>query len=194
MPSCSATWRASYTSSSEQQRPALGASGMPCRPGSRVWSQSCNVSPTTVPPAWTRIAATVEESTPPDMATAMVVFCMTKYNYSLLAFSSQHLSSRLKLFTISFDFGGWSYRAAGINFHSRPNYIPGVASRQVMANRFSDRRSRGHRRNRPQVCNGFGNCAQHVIYIRFHRSFQQTEAQTGARAVLVQAHRHEHVA
>jgi len=56
----------------------LGASGIPCLPASRVWSHNCSVSPTTFG-SWSpagafraRIAATVEESTPPDMATAMV--------------------------------------------------------------------------------------------------------------------------
>lgn len=54
---------------------------MPCLPARRVWSQSCRVRPTTVfretaepAPSWASMAATVEESTPPDMATAMVVF------------------------------------------------------------------------------------------------------------------------
>src|SRR5580700_945362 len=46
---------------------------MPCLPASRIWSQSCSVSPTTGCPSCTSTAATAEESTPPDMATAMVL-------------------------------------------------------------------------------------------------------------------------
>jgi hypothetical protein len=34
------------------------------------------VRPTTVSPEWASIAAAVEESTPPDMATAMVVLVL----------------------------------------------------------------------------------------------------------------------
>src|SRR5580658_2857274 len=74
MPSVSATRRASYTSSSEQQRPCT-ASGMPSCPASRRWFQSCMVRPMTSCPSARSMAATVEESTPPDMATAMVLFC-----------------------------------------------------------------------------------------------------------------------
>src|SRR5512133_2434084 len=45
---------------------------MPACPENRRWFQSCIVRPTTLWP-WARsIAATVEESTPPDIATAMV--------------------------------------------------------------------------------------------------------------------------
>src|SRR5271165_5532204 len=73
MPSVSATCRASYTSSSEQQRPCTGSSGMPRWPAKRRWFQSCIVSPTTLYPCAHNIAATVDESTPPDMATAMVL-------------------------------------------------------------------------------------------------------------------------
>src|ERR1017187_2914820 len=52
----------------EQHRP-VGASE--ARPGSRRWFQSCMVNPTTVFPWRTSSAATVELSTPPDIATAM---------------------------------------------------------------------------------------------------------------------------
>src|SRR6476660_5354921 len=45
---------------------------MPSRPARRRWFQSCMVSPTTLCPSARSMAATVEESTPPDMATAMV--------------------------------------------------------------------------------------------------------------------------
>src|SRR5579872_1422293 len=45
---------------------------MPSRPASRRWFQSCMVKPTTLCPSARNMAATVEESTPPDMATAMV--------------------------------------------------------------------------------------------------------------------------
>src|SRR5262245_10163795 len=55
----------------EQQRPRT-ASGMPSCPARRRWFQSCSVSPTTVCPCARSMAATAEESTPPDMATAMV--------------------------------------------------------------------------------------------------------------------------
>src|SRR5579864_467396 len=71
MPICWATRRASYTSSSEQQRPCTD-SGMPSRPARRRWFQSCMVRPMTSCPSARSMAATVEESTPPDMATAMV--------------------------------------------------------------------------------------------------------------------------
>src|ERR1017187_8141652 len=68
MPICSATRRASYTSSSEQQRPVAPSTE---RPGSRRWFQSCMVRPTTARPSRASMAATVELSTPPLMATAM---------------------------------------------------------------------------------------------------------------------------
>src|SRR5215472_609580 len=55
----------------EQQRPWT-STGMPSRPARRRWFQSCRVSPMTVCPWACSIAATVEESTPPDMAIAMV--------------------------------------------------------------------------------------------------------------------------
>src|SRR5580692_1209074 len=46
---------------------------MPCFPARRVWSQSWRVRPTTLAPSSrARMAATVDESTPPDMAMAMV--------------------------------------------------------------------------------------------------------------------------
>src|SRR5579872_553697 len=80
MPICCATRRASYTSSSEQQRPCTD-SGIPSRPASRRWFQSCMVRPMTLRPSARSMAATVEESTPPDMATA-IVSCV---NFSLLA-------------------------------------------------------------------------------------------------------------
>src|SRR5512141_2930712 len=69
----SATRRASYTSSKEQQRPCTD-SGMPSCPARRRWFQSCMVSPTTLYPSARSMAATVEESTPPDIATAIVCF------------------------------------------------------------------------------------------------------------------------
>src|SRR5947209_2680724 len=71
MPRSSATRRASYTSSIEQQRPRT-CSGIPSCPARRRWFQSCIVRPTTLWPSARSMAATVEESTPPDMATAMV--------------------------------------------------------------------------------------------------------------------------
>jgi hypothetical protein len=42
-------------------------------PARRRWFQSCMVKPTTSCPSARSMAATVEESTPPDMATAMVL-------------------------------------------------------------------------------------------------------------------------
>src|SRR6185312_10229473 len=45
---------------------------MPSRPAKRRWFQSCMVSPITGCPSACSMAATVDESTPPDMATAMV--------------------------------------------------------------------------------------------------------------------------
>src|ERR1035437_5104602 len=74
MPRCSATARASYTSSMEQHRPRT-ASGMPSCPASRRWFHSCSVRPTTVCPCAHSSAATAEESTPPDIATAIVSGC-----------------------------------------------------------------------------------------------------------------------
>src|ERR1035437_5431135 len=74
MPRCSATARASYTSSMEQHRPR-NASGMPSCPASRRWFHSCSVRPTTVCPCAHSSAATAEESTPPDIATAIVSGC-----------------------------------------------------------------------------------------------------------------------
>src|SRR5690349_20807648 len=68
MPTCSATRRASYTSSSEQQRPVADSV---CNSGRRRWFQSCIVMPTMEWPCRTRSAATVELSTPPLIATAM---------------------------------------------------------------------------------------------------------------------------
>src|SRR6266404_1573283 len=63
MPSAHATRRASERSSSVQQRPV--------RPASPEWSQSCIESPMTSCPSSFRSRAATEESTPPDMATAM---------------------------------------------------------------------------------------------------------------------------
>ena len=79
MPRCSATRRASYTSSMEQQRPYT-ASGIPSRPASRRWFHSCSVNPTSVCPSAHSSAATAEESTPPDMATAIVSVCVIALN------------------------------------------------------------------------------------------------------------------
>ena len=45
---------------------------MPSCPARRRWFQSCMVRPMTLCPSARSMAATVEESTPPDMATAMV--------------------------------------------------------------------------------------------------------------------------
>src|SRR5208282_675950 len=84
MPMCSATRRASWTSSSEQQRPVT-FSGIPSCPASRRWFQSCMVRPMTLCPSARIMAATVEESTPPDMATAIVLgIDMLKSNGLLL--------------------------------------------------------------------------------------------------------------
>src|ERR1700721_64330 len=55
----------------EQQRPCT-ASGIPSCPARRRWFQSWRVRPTRVCPCARRSAATAEESTPPDIATAMV--------------------------------------------------------------------------------------------------------------------------
>src|SRR5262245_32848519 len=64
MPSRPATALASCRSSSAQQRPKEG-------PAPSVWSWSCMEIPTSSwPCSWSSAAAT-EESTPPDMATAM---------------------------------------------------------------------------------------------------------------------------
>src|ERR1044072_7263266 len=59
----------------EQQRPVT-ASCMPAAPASCLWFHSCMVRPTTLCPSARSMAATVEESTPPDMATAMVLLGM----------------------------------------------------------------------------------------------------------------------
>src|SRR6185437_14325072 len=67
---CSATRRASCTSSSEQQRCCTGPSPWSC--GSRRWFQSCIVRPMIACPRSRKIAATVELSTPPDIATATI--------------------------------------------------------------------------------------------------------------------------
>ena len=48
-------------------------SGMPSRPARRRWFQSWRVRPMRSYPWACRSAATAEESTPPDMATAMVL-------------------------------------------------------------------------------------------------------------------------
>src|SRR5438270_13955042 len=47
---------------------------MPSRPARRRWFHSCIVKPMTFDPSARSMAATVEESTPPDIATAMVVW------------------------------------------------------------------------------------------------------------------------
>src|ERR1017187_1952781 len=73
MPICSATRRGAETSSREQQRP--DPEGAPpsadASSGRRRWFHNCMVMPTTVRPSRTSMAATVELSTPPLMATAM---------------------------------------------------------------------------------------------------------------------------
>src|SRR5712671_5102276 len=103
MPMCSATRRASYTSSIEQQRPCTD-SGMPSCPASRRWFHSCMVSPMMLCPSARSMAATVEESTPPDMATAMVVgddilssSVLLAFGFWLLAFGSWLLAKSQKL-------------------------------------------------------------------------------------------------
>src|SRR5205085_9394648 len=63
----------------EQQRPCTD-SGMPARPARRRWFHSCMVRPMMLWPAARSMAATVEESTPPDMATAMVSVGMLLMN------------------------------------------------------------------------------------------------------------------
>src|SRR5687768_14753520 len=68
MPSCAATARASYTSSIEQHRPLVSPV---CNCGSRRWFQSCIVNPTMGCRSRCNNAATVDESTPPDIATAI---------------------------------------------------------------------------------------------------------------------------
>src|ERR1039458_2922021 len=70
MPICAATRRAAWTSSREQQRPDPVPPST-ANSGSRRWFHNCMVMPTTVRPWRTSIAATVELSTPPLMATAM---------------------------------------------------------------------------------------------------------------------------
>src|SRR5271169_950381 len=98
----SATRRASYTSSSEQQRPCTD-SGMPSWPARRRWFHSCMVRPTTLWPSARSMAATVEESTPPDMATAMVLVWDIKAAFSswLLALAkSQWLTANSFLFIV----------------------------------------------------------------------------------------------
>src|SRR5712671_859261 len=109
MPMCSATRRASYTSSIEQQRPCTD-SGMPSCPASRRWFHSCMVSPMMLCPSARSMAATVEESTPPDMATAMVVgdgilssSVLLALGFWLLAFSSWLLAVGFWLLA----FGSW---------------------------------------------------------------------------------------
>src|ERR1039458_3384633 len=73
MPICSATRRASYHSSRERRRPhPVGAPpSADASSGRRRWFHNCMVMPTTVRPSRTSMAATVELSTPPLMATAM---------------------------------------------------------------------------------------------------------------------------
>src|SRR5690242_4681555 len=82
MPRVSATRRASYTSSSEQQRPCTD-SGIPSCPARRRWFHNCMVSPITECPSARNSAATAEESTPPDMATAIVLVCMLVLDFRL---------------------------------------------------------------------------------------------------------------
>src|SRR5215470_6593336 len=62
-------------SSSEQQRCCAGPS--PCNSGRRRWFQSCIVRPTTGRDCCCKTAATVEESTPPDMAIATRPGCVS---------------------------------------------------------------------------------------------------------------------
>src|SRR5688572_22224259 len=71
-PSSSATRRASYTSSNEQQR---DGSGSPFSSTSipRRWSHNCIVKPTRSCPCSFKIAAAAEESTPPLIATAIFI-------------------------------------------------------------------------------------------------------------------------
>src|SRR5579859_272661 len=97
MPRKLATRRASYASSSEQQRPlawpgTLAPSGSPCNCAKRRWFQSCIVSPIRRggPSVCefelfsARSAATVELSTPPLIATAVVI----RKKYSVIGFQS----------------------------------------------------------------------------------------------------------
>src|SRR5215468_2002972 len=62
-------------SSSEQQRCCAGPS--PCNSGRRRWFQSCIVRPTTGRDCCWRTAATVDESTPPDIAIATRPGCVS---------------------------------------------------------------------------------------------------------------------
>src|SRR5437016_9866884 len=65
---------------------------MPGCPASRRWFQSCIVRPITRWPSARSMAATVEESTPPDMATAMVLEGGIQHS----ALSTQHSAFKSK--------------------------------------------------------------------------------------------------
>src|SRR6185312_14392904 len=111
----SATRRASYTSSREQQRPWT-ASGIPALPASRRWFHNCMVKPMSECPSECSMAATVEESTPPDMATAMVllacIFCPVNIEEVIVcAFSTYRLPAYCKRATT--PEGGQSLQAPG---------------------------------------------------------------------------------
>src|SRR5208283_2965629 len=93
-----ATARASYTSSSEQQRPLAwppSPASSPSNCGRRRWFQSCMVSPTTSGDATEAFvelfsasrAAAVELSTPPLMAMAMDISELSAVSFQLSAFA-----------------------------------------------------------------------------------------------------------
>src|SRR5579864_1201808 len=67
---------------------------MPSRPARRRWFQSCMVRPIRLCPSARSRAATVEESTPPDMATAMVFVFDAIPDSKFSAISNWHLALR----------------------------------------------------------------------------------------------------
>src|SRR5271163_1996413 len=76
---------------------------MPGCPARRRWFQSCIVRPMTLRPSARSMAATAEESTPPDIATAMVGSALSTWQ---LAFSFDECrSAKCQLLTANGGFG-----------------------------------------------------------------------------------------
>src|SRR5579864_3305292 len=138
---------------------------MPSWPASRRWFHSCMVSPTTSWPSARSMAATVEESTPPDMATAMVcLFFIFSKGCELRAITA----IGLRLFIV------------------KPTRDDGLARSWRLEAQLTTDHCRW--RQLPQSCDRLSH-QSHCEFHFFHRVLL-TEAETNAGACPIWAHAH----
>src|SRR5712692_3085815 len=195
MPMVSATRRASYTSSIEQQRPFTD-SGMPSCPARRRWFQSCMVRPMTLRPSARSMAATAEESTPPDMATAMVSECsiqqlaLSNWNSFSKLLSHRKFAAPIPVVILS--------EAKDLLSRALPEkqvlrFAQDDNPSSCRAFTGNDTSTRPHRRQLSQTRYRLWNQAQCEVYILRRILFPETETNAALRAVSAQPHRGQHV-